>query len=71
MHRNIFRNYFEKNVENGVTGVTGLVSLIHLQKLVTLWCNRGVTGVTDKTSERNIFGILFEFSVKNILYIEK
>ncbi len=71
MHRNIFRNYFRKNVENGVTGVTALVTLIQLQKWVTLWCNQGVTGVTYKASVKEFFGTLYVFSVKNILYIVK
>jgi hypothetical protein len=71
MHRNIFRNYFEKNVKIGVTGVTGLVSLIQLQKWVTLWCNQGVTGVTYKASVKEFFGTLYVFSVKNILYFVK
>mgnify|MGYP005991502895 FL=1 len=71
MHRNIFRNYFRKNVENGVTGVTALVTLIQLQKWVTLWCNQGVTGVTYKASVKEFFRTLYVFSVKNILYIVK
>tara|TARA_R110002051_G_scaffold46581_5_gene93177 strand:+ start:1166 stop:1393 length:228 start_codon:yes stop_codon:yes gene_type:complete len=70
MHRNIFRNYFEKNVENGVTGVTGPVTLIHPQIWVTPWCNRGVTGVTFKTSVREFFVVLLMFPVKNILYFD-
>ena len=71
MHRNIFTNYFRKNVENGVTGVTALVTLIQLNKWVTLRCNQGVTGVTYKASVKEFFETLYMFSVKNILYIVK
>jgi len=71
MHRNIFTNYFRKNVENGVTGVTASVTLIQLNKWVTLRCNQGVTGVTYKVSVKEFFETLYMFSVKNILYIVK
>ncbi len=61
MHRNIFRNYFEKNVKIGVTGVTGLVSLIQLQKWVTLWCNQGVT---VKPVRETFLGFYLSFLLK-------
>tara|TARA_R100000008_G_C3546787_1_gene148007 strand:- start:698 stop:907 length:210 start_codon:yes stop_codon:yes gene_type:complete len=64
MHRNIFLKKIKKNVKIGVTGVTGLVSLIQLQKWVTPWCNRGVTGVTVKPLRETFLGFYLSFLLK-------
>ena len=64
MHRNIFTNYFKKNVKIGVTGVTGLQNLIQPHKWVTLWCNQGVTGVTVKPVRETFLGFYLSFLLK-------
>ena len=64
MHRNIFKNYFVKNVKIGVTGVTGLQILIQPHKWVTLWCNQGVTGVTVKPVRKTFLGFYLSFLLK-------